>query len=309
MFLYSNDSVKMKGVPITSKQNGLLQKRKVIFSPPIYLLFQSIRTFFFAPLRAALTVEAAIVLPIFLFFMIGALQYAAVMETAVKLGTSLAETGKTMGMAAYVSRYGGDAGKAAEVAVGALSAVYAQKTVTDQAGDTSEIKNVNMALSSFLAEDESIDLVMTYQIRSPFGMVKLPGTFFIQRAKVRAWTGRIPPKKKEEQEDEEGDTSTEMVYMTETGSVYHNDPECTHLKLSVTPVSADSVFDRRNSHGGIYHACEKCGSAPHGDTLYITKEGNRYHTTLECSGLKRTVRQVPKSEAEHLWPCTRCGKK
>lgn len=307
MFLCSKDLIRKIFVSHYSHLTGK-KLRKVVkkLSPQKYSIKQGIRAFFFAPLQAALTVEAAIVVPIFLFFMIGVMQYGNVMETAVRFGTSLAETGKTMAMAAYVSRYGGDAGSAAELAVGALSAVYAHSTVMDQAGDTSAVKNANLALSSFLKEDESIDLILTYQMRSPFAMVRLPGTFFIQRAKVRAWTGRIPPKKGDGSGEDE--TAKEMVYVTATGKVYHDDPDCTHLKLSVRAVDVEALGTVRNHNGGIYHACEKCGDGPHGSTVYITEEGNRYHSTLGCSGLKRTVRQITKEEAGNLRACTKCGK-
>jgi len=41
---------------------------------------------------------------------------------------------------------------------------------------------------------------------------------------------------------------------------------------------------------------------------YITLTGNRYHQSLECSGLKRTIKTMPRSEAErHYKMCQRCG--
>jgi hypothetical protein len=275
---------------------------------PIYLneTLQDTGTFFFAPLRAVLTVEAAIVLPIFLFVMIAVMQYVNVMETAVKFGASLSDTGKLIAASAYVSRYGGDTDGVPELAAGALSAVYAQSRVTAQASDTSAVKNINMALSSFLQEDEAIDLVLTYQIRSSISIVKLPSHFFIQRARVRAWTGRTPSLNGGE-EDEEG-TGGDYVYVTETGSVYHEDMECTYLKLSIREVDISALGMLRNNSGGIYHSCEKCGGMSEDGRVYITNEGDRYHNSLSCSGLKRSVRQVAREELGSLRACSKCGK-
>ena len=263
-------------------------------------------TFFSAPLHGALTVEAALILPFFLMVMISVMQYAVVMETAVKFGSSLAETGKKLAVSAYVSKYGGDTDGVPELAAGALSAAYAHSKVLSQAGDTQAVKNTNMLLSSFLKKDEAVDLVLTYQIRSPMTVVKLPGNFFIQRARVRAWTGRTPPTQGGKEEDGE-DTDGACVYVTETGSVYHEDPDCTHLKLSIREVDAGALGMLRNNGGGIYHACERCGGLSENGRVYITKEGDRYHNSLSCSGLKRTVHQVPKEELGSMRPCSKCS--
>ncbi len=354
----------------------------------------------FAPLSASLTVEAALVIPLFLFFMVAAMQYIAVMGTAAKFGASLSETGKNIAVAAYVTRYGGDAQKAPEIAASALSAAYAQGRVRSQAGDISSVKNMNMLLSSFLQDEEDaqkapeiaasalsaayaqgrvrsqagdissvknmnmllssflqdeeeIDLVLTYQIRSPIGFIKLPANFFIQRARVRAWTGRIPAGEGGGSgngemgddyvyvtetggvyhEDSEcthlrlsvravdiGALDTlrnssgaiemgdDYVYVTETGGVYHEDSECTHLRLSVRAVDIGALDTLRNSSGAIYHNCERCARSPGSSTVYITEEGNRYHNSISCSGLKRTVRQVSRKELNGMRVCSRCGK-
>lgn len=286
------------------KCGSLISGKEICSLPnPEAMIRNKLRTFFFASLRAALTLEAAIVLPVFLFVMIAALQYCAVMETAVQFGTALTDTGKTMAVAAYLKKYGGDAGQAAEIAVTALSAAYAQSQVVSQTGDTSAVKNINMLQSSFLKEDDMIDLVLSYQIRSPIGLVSLPGRFFLQRARVRAWTGRIIS----EEETDENDSATEYVYVTETGSVYHTDPECTYLKLSVHAVDAGELDSLRNNSGAKYYSCELCGGQITGGTVYITNEGTRYHSSLSCSGLKRTVRQVALDELGDMRACSKCG--
>lgn len=282
-------------------------KRKVRFSPP----FRNKRTpnigaFLFAPLRASLTVEAAVVLPLFLLAMIAALQYAAAMETAVRFGTSLAETGKQMATAAYVERFGGDIGKIPEAAAGALSATYAKQRLLSQAKDTSAVRKVNLLLSSFLQEDDTIDLVLTYQIRSPVSLIKLPGSFFLQRARVRAWTGRDTGC---EGSADGADSDGEYAYVTETGTVYHDDPNCTHLKRSIREVDKSELDKLRNSSGGKYLDCERCGGAAVDGKVYITDDGDRCHSSLSCSGLKRTVRQISKKELGDMRACSKCGKK
>ncbi|MCD7764671.1 MAG: pilus assembly protein [Lachnospiraceae bacterium] len=278
----------------------ILRKEGSFFGP---ICLQDAKTLLFAPMRASLTVEAALVLPLFLFCMIAALQYCRAMETAVQFGTALSETGKELAAAAYVTTWTGETGTEASLAASALSLVYAQSAVTGKVNDTSAVKNVNMALSSLMGEDEMIDLVLTYQIQSPVSAVSLPGSFFIQRASVRAWVGR-----QEEPADGEGETEEEdpYVYVTETGTVYHLDADCSYLKLSVFTIAADTLSSLRNESGGKYYACELCG-ADAGAIVYATMDGTRYHSTLSCSALKRTVTQVKLSEVGDRHACSRCG--
>lgn len=313
MFLYSEHLIwKKRILKITheSKQSAKQSIicnlcRKEVFSPRKISILQSIRTFFSAPLKGSLTVEAACVLPLFLFVMITVLQYGVLMDTSVRFGTAMAETGKQMALAAYLSKYGGDIGTAGEIAVGALTASYAHSKVKEQSGDTSAVKNANMALSSFLKENEMIDLVLTYQISTPIASVRLPGNFFIQRACVRAWTGRRTGNKENESgKDENGNGN--QVYVTDTGKVYHKDEDCTYLNLSVKEVSMQSLDVLRNEGGEIYHACETCGSYAEA-SVYITEHGNRYHSALSCRGLKRTVNQVAMTEIAGMRACSKCG--
>ena len=57
-----------------------------------------------------------------------------------------------------------------------------------------------------------------------------------------------------------------------------------------------------------YTACRLCGGEPGlFSYYYVTEEGERYHTSLSCSGLKRTVYLVRLSEAEGRTACSRCG--
>lgn len=309
MFLYSEYMI-LKNRNFNSnpkkRQSGVfILNRKEMFSPRLISILQGIRAFFLAPLKASCTVEAALVLPLFLFVMVSVLQYGILMETAVKFGTAMTETGKSMAVSAYVSKYGGDTDKVKDVAVGVLTAAYAHNKIMSRAGDTPGVKNANMALSSFLKEDEMIDLILTYQIRSPIASVKLLGNFFIQRLQVRAWTGRSPHSSDGQEHKGEDNAGTD-VYVTATGQVYHTDEECTHLKLSVREVSMKSLDILRNGGGSIYHACESCGDHA-GTSVYITNHGNRYHSTLSCSRLKRTVKKVSKEEVQGMRMCSKCG--
>ena len=194
------------------------------------------------------------------------------------------------------------------------SVMYAQSAIVDYLGvdylDRSPVVNESGGLS-FLAseisgESERIDLVCSYQVRPLFGWIR----FFPFRMENRyfghAWVGYeggfVQKKKKDKKE--------EIVYITETGTVYHRSRECTHLDLSIHATTYTQALSDRNEGGAKYHACERCGGSPkEGSTVYVTDYGNRYHNSLSCSGLKRTVMEIPISEAGSRAPCSKCGMK
>ena len=131
------------------------------------------------------------------------------------------------------------------------------------------------------------------------------GTGVPCRARVAAWTGRTDA---DYAALSQSSLSEELVYVAETGSVYHTDSSCTYLDLSVHAVAGASAGRCRNNSGAKYHACEKCvGSGGTAGTVYITDDGTRYHNDPDCSSLKRTIRLVRQSEADGLPLCSRCA--
>lgn len=125
--------------------------------------------------------------------------------------------------------------------------------------------------------------------------------------KVHAWTGR--EYEKNMQEEGKTDQEEQMVYVTETGSVYHRKLECSYLNLSVSHISGNAIGAYRNQNGEKYSPCETCAKNQNpAGIVYITDTGNRYHNLESCSGLKRTVRLVKCSEIHSgMHACSRCG--
>ena len=151
-------------------------------------------------------------------------------------------------------------------------------------------------------DDITLPDIYTYK---PFGgLIPLPDVGVYNHVKVHAWTGA------EESGKGSGNSTEpeEMVFVTESGSVYHTKAGCRYLNLSITQVSGSSVSQRRNDNGEKYSPCETCSrhQNPSG-TVYITGSGNRYHNDASCSGLKRTVRLVKKSQLGDMHVCSKCG--
>ena len=150
------------------------------------------------------------------------------------------------------------------------------------------------------AEDEMIQLVRPARVKPVVPVLAYPGTNIVSCCYMRAWTGYDVERKFSVEEQEE------YVYITENGTVYHRERNCTHLTLSIELAGKDEVGQLRNESGGKYYPCEKCGGDG-SSFVYVTGEGTRYHNTITCSGLKRTVISIPLSEVGGRPPCSRCG--
>lgn len=158
-----------------------------------------------------------------------------------------------------------------------------------------EAKKIGIVTSS-LSEEKSGDITIYKSTKlenmemNPFPL----NTRVTESATCRAWIGFTGV------EDDEL-----YVYITPHGSVYHLSANCTHLELSIQWVSKNRALEIRNQYGERYRECDLCKAA-FGAMVYITDEGNCYHSERSCSGLKRSVRRVPKSQVSDRPVCQRC---
>lgn len=110
---------------------------------------------------------------------------------------------------------------------------------------------------------------------------------------------------------EYGDSEdNQIVYVAEHGVVYHKSATCSHICLKITGDAAIKEILQSSK----YNACEKCIHSNGNDSgklsaLFVTAYGDCYHSTLGCSGLKRTIRAVKLKEVSGLRPCSRCAAK
>ena len=150
---------------------------------------------------------------------------------------------------------------------------------------------------------EEVTLRDLYSYEPVGGLVPLPKVWMHNTVKVHAWTGKAYTAF-----DDSEETDAKMVYMTDSGKVYHKSLNCSYLNVSVSQVGGKNISSMRNAYGEKYDPCEICSrnQEPAG-SVFITEKGNRYHNLASCSGLKRTVRMVKESETGGVAACTRCG--
>lgn len=162
------------------------------------------------------------------------------------------------------------------------------------------LKKEKLTEEYWIPGTEEINVVIEYKIKIPVPLLKSPSVKLKDEFKVSAWNGY--------QKDRKGNEDGQIVYITEKGTVWHSDYQCSYLQLSIQYVQYSELQNMRNEGGGKYHKCEQCvyGKAMNG--VYITSYGNRYHNSLNCSSLKRTIRAVHKSEVAGRGGCSKCAK-
>lgn len=166
---------------------------------------------------------------------------------------------------------------------------------------------IHMYLSSFMKDDSTVDIILTYKIKLPLLFIEVDDIQVVQRVRMRGWNGYYVNLKNE---NTDNNKKEDDVYITQTGTVYHLNKECTHLKLSIRSTPFSQIESLRNSNGGKYKKCDLCAinsSSNEEVEVYITNSGDHYHTNLDCSSLKRTILTVPLSDVGERRLCTRCG--
>ncbi len=272
-------------------------------------------------LPGAMSTEAALVLPLYIFFLVNIVWSVEMIRLQGNISAALHQAGSRICYYAFYEKYGTDmfdqegmlSSDAASLGISViLSQTYVRDQVVKSAGkeylDSTCLKggsgSISYLRSSVLAEDGIVHLVADYRVSPLIPVIAYDDILLTSQYYGHAWTGYegAGGQKPEEAGEEE-----ETVFITEYGTVYHRDRDCVYLNPSVRQIPASSLGSQRSRDGSIYYACESCRPGRRG-AVYVTPDGNRYHSDPGCPGLKRTIREVPLSKAAgRLPPCSKCG--
>jgi len=275
-------------------------------------LFRAIRKNKGVSLPASVTVEASIVLPIFIFFFANIMVMFNIIKVQSDLEAALHQTGNEIALRAFdVSCAEEVIGKeeSSGVVKGVISVSYAASKIREYMGSGADkscivggLNGLGYIRSNVIEGGDIIDIVVDYKVKpliSVVGFSKFPveGRYY-----AHAWTGY------DITDESAGDISEEeMVFVTEHGEVYHRNINCKHLKLSVKSVSHAEIDKLRNKDRAKYYPCEYCAQNISSGDVFITDYGNKYHSRIDCAGLKRTIYTIPISEVGGRHPCSDCG--
>lgn len=242
--------------------------------------------------KGSITLEAAIVIPIFFFAMLCMVYLFEIVTIQTSVRSALQSVGKEAAKEAYLNPIVLSGHLESE-----LVALLGEENL-----DNSMIVNGSEGLDCSRSKTNVTTMVMDlnvrYEMEIPVLFFRLPVLTCEERLRVKGWTG--------DASGTSGSSEETYVYVTEYGLVYHKSLQCSYLELSVRGVSAGEIEDLRNNSGGRYYPCEHCGEGAYGAVLYITDYGNRYHTSLNCQGLKRQIYMVQLKELNGLGGCSKC---
>ena len=266
--------------------------------------------------KGSLTLEASLLVPVFLFTIISLLSFTEILRVQMKMNSSLQQTAKELSVYAYADKNNLQAdvlNKTDNSEIGsflsgiAISETYVRsrlvKDLTSEYLQVSPVKgsgSLSFVDSKFMEKDR-IELRCVYPVTPFFALSDKAGFLTESTAIARAFTGYDNTSNYANTEKEK------YVYITETGRVYHQSRSCHYLDLSIQQTKKDQISALRNASGGRYNACPLCAKSGIGNIVYITDYGDCYHYDLLCSSLKRTIQAVPISEVGTRTPCSKCG--
>ena len=240
--------------------------------------------------KGSMTVEASLVLPIFMLAMVLILYMGMLIKCQDEVQGALTRVAREAS-----AEYGATQNKALEniAYYQTKLAIYLEASVF----------KFSLLDSKLWNENEEIDLIITYRAKLPFRILGIKTPWFRQRVRTRAFVGVDTRDKKEEK-------ATREVYVTETGHVYHFKKTCTYLTLSISQLQFGDVEGLRNESGGKYKPCEKCCKDVKTNAekkIYITNYGDRYHVNRGCSGIQRSIQKITLAEVGKRTLCSKCG--
>lgn len=250
-----------------------------IFLPPFY--------------RGSLSVEAALVLPLFLFFLLTLLSALQLLSFSIRLQQVLFEEGLIISEKVYDDRFREESYAAEQI----LLKLDPKGTIPVE-GDLSglDFSGTN------LKDPEITDLNVRYRAKLLFDPFQLFHRDFCQYVLFHSWNGYGHGL-----HGNRGHGEEIYVYITENSEVYHRSRECTHIRLKIREVTGSDVKKLKNAYGKKYQSCRHCHAKKSDPHLYVAEDGDCYHNSLTCSGLSRSVRAIRLSEAGNRRPCSRCG--
>ncbi len=241
-------------------------------------------------LKASYTVEAAFILPISLMMVVFFLYFFRVLYVQWGVDYTLNKTARQH--AALITDNDEESGL---VIIGQCRALIVSMDRVN-----SEIIGGILGLDFSESEFDKnyVNLVCNYRLKNP---ITLFGKKTIKMSSVavsRKWVGYDPL---------ESEDAGEYVYVTKYGQAYHRSLSCPYLKPSIHALSANIVGDSRNISGGKYKSCPLCKGKKNLGTVYITDYGDVYHSSLNCSALKRSVNRIKLEDAGSYHACGKCG--
>jgi len=241
--------------------------------------------------KAGMTLEAAFIIPFFLFAMINTISVIDIMRIKGCVDMAVGESGNEIAIECY-GEYINDL----------ISPIYIQgkvkKFLKENLSDSDYEKvkdSIAVTRVSTTDENNKLSFRVTYKIKPIVDMTGLITVKLYADYYGHNWLGYI----------EQGEIE-QMVFLSNTASVYHMDKQCKYLNVTIMKVLYTNLDVYRNNSREKYKPCNFCKIGKISDYVYITPEGSGYHTSKNCIGLTRSIYTVPISQVEGKRQCVGC---
>ncbi|RDU25076.1 TadE/TadG family type IV pilus assembly protein [Anaerosacchariphilus polymeriproducens] len=278
------------------KQKSLCKSDSKIKSKYIDMLSEASSWISFRRIAGSFSVEAALVLPLFLWFVITLFYFFIFINIQGDITLGMSKVCKELGQYQFCQEEYSNYFTENYVKESILCEIKKSKFNNSCIKDG--LSGINCKLDNI--NKNRIDILLKYNFHVPVPLFDLAKWPVVQRSYVHSWTGFDKNETNKNQE--------ETVYITEDGSAYHKYRSCAYLDLNIRSVEMKDISKIRNKSGRKYLPCEKCVKSKQCKIVYITDWGDKYHTSLNCSGLKRTVYAVPISQVGNRHKCPKCWK-
>ncbi len=253
----------------------------------------SAKTLLHVRCRGSMTVEAAFVVPFIIFFLVLFLGLFQLLAVEIKVNQALSYAASALATEMLMNEN--------EILEGIVGKQILIKELKKQGATDEEFVGgfQSIKMNDRESDGEYVRLTVHYAIRMPLNIFGKDVLEVSQSAAARRWKGRSS--------GQTGDNR--WVYIAPFGTVYHSGVHCSYLDLSLVSVSEQSVGSLRNKDGGRYYKCQGCimnAENASGKTVYVTDYGTQYHYSLNCSGIKRTIRRVLEKNVVGRTPCQKC---
>jgi len=298
----------------------MLSLKETIFKGGISISTRSLIThterasFLFSFLKksgASLTLEASLVLPLFLFYIMTLLYGLEIIRFQSDMQQALSIEITRESFEAYQKDYGevGDAvtGKnmirmsdsvAAQNIKDYLDSQILPYLCVDKGRD-----GLMVTIQENISGTDNRSLSVTYKIKPFLYLMPIGDMKITEKMVMHDFTGYR--KEKDAIWSNFGEEGI-YVFVTPNGEKYHFSESCTYLKVKLQAVESSKVKESRNLDGEIYRPCEVCGGG-NCYVVYVTKWGNRYHTKTDCNAIQKNVQRVLLSQVGGRTVCSKCG--
>ncbi len=294
--------------------------------------------------HGSLTIEAALGLPLLIFFMMVLFTPIHVMNEQRRLQNAMESAAKDIAIRAYIEGLSEEMVSDGELKKDLVDSLFMGWEMLElisiaQRLELGHLKDVRIGDNYILGTGDPVSDTGTgasteatsdvdaeagssgelvffefeYEIKWPIELFTLGAYELSSVVNRRKWVGSEGGRGRDkfgEGLKEDGydidDEGDPIVYVGKTGTRYHVDKHCHYIDNVMTAVAGEDIDELRNSSGSRYHACPSCDASPEG-TVYIFESGTSYHSSEDCKAVGSYARICKLSEVEHLGACSYCG--